>query len=190
MTKIAIPHIAKIYTQTLLLLAEDKDKIDKNTGILKIGKELQILKHMLDETPELLSILNNPSLLLKDRQSFLVKSMKACKISDIVIHWLLIIVRNNRINIIREIIIEFENQVLEKKGEQIIDIELSAKIEKDQRQKIIDMCNKELSAKLIFRWHQKPNLLSGIRIVIGHKVRDISLAGDLIRLRRVINFTG
>lgn len=187
MTNSAIPHIAKIYTQTLIMLAEDK--ADKNISSSKISQELQIIKHILNEFPQWQGMLNNPSILLQQRQDFLRKSLKACKISNVVINWMLVILKNKRINILQEIIIDFKNQMLAIKGEQIIDIESSAKVDKTQSKDIMDMCKKEISANLQFRWHHKPELLSGIRIIIGHKVQDLSLAGDLLRLRRELNFT-
>ncbi|MGX9340375.1 F0F1 ATP synthase subunit delta [Mycoplasma sp. 1573] len=157
---------------------------DEDNNLENIFNDFQAIDIAINENKEILKILKSYS--LEDEQKFKLIDDIMHNGQPILIDFLKVLVRNRTIGLTCDIFAKFQQMYYEKKNiEQGIiysTIKLSEQEIKDFEQKMTAKFNKNI----ILVNKLEPNLIGGIKIVIGDNVVDNSILAQLKKMKQTI----
>ena len=171
--------VARRYAKALFNFA-------KKAGKEELGRcstELGILAKAVASSPALEDVFRNPSFLIEEKRSVLVKLMEQTSISASVRNFCNILLDKGRLPYLKDIcsfyniILDVERGVI--RGELITAVEL-----KDQkRNKVQGQLAKQTSYKLELAYSVSPSILGGVVLKVGDQVMDASIKAQLSMLK-------
>jgi len=169
-------RIAKRYSKALFQLAIAQDKIDS------VYHDLQHISSLLSESDEFLRMLDNP--LIQSRvKNNLFAALFEDKVEPLTYNFLGFICDKKRINLLPLMILCFEEYVHDYKGILPAEIISLKRISDDQVQTINEYLSKKLTKTVIIRQTMDYTLLGGFIVRIRDTVIDLSVKGQLEKLR-------
>ena len=170
MSKISI--VAQNYAKAIFAVAK------KNGSINQIEQELNLFNNYF--SVDFAKELQNPTITKPDSTKIVEEIAKNLNLSNFVRDFLIIIIRNKRIDLFRQILVEFNR--LNKIEKNILEIKLisTAKIAKSHIDKIAAIFSKKYPNKaieIIELIDQK--ILGGLQIKIGSNLIDASLKNQI-----------
>lgn len=171
---------ARIYGESLLDVSEELGVTNQ------IQEELEALKGIFEENPELYAFYTSPKI-AKDAKKEVFKSVFDQKLSPVVINFLNLLIDKRRTVECFDIIRMFDSLVNEKKGivegvarvAKPLSDETVAKLEK----KLCDVTGKNIKLKVVV----DPAIVGGLRLKVGDSVIDTSVATQLREMKSSID---
>ncbi|MEN8906332.1 MAG: ATP synthase F1 subunit delta [Clostridiales bacterium] len=178
-----MPLVERRYAEALLKLSDRKVWIDKSLNNLK--NVVSIYKSCDD----LKLFLNSPKVKNIDKKEVMTKVL-AKKFDKKFINFIHLLIDKGRINILPTILNEYI--ILSNKAKNIMDIEIisSEKLTLDQTKKIETKFKKICNTSNI-KSNSKidKSLIGGVKIIVGDKIYDNSIKGQLLNLKNSLKFT-
>ncbi|MBL6621283.1 MAG: ATP synthase F1 subunit delta [Rickettsiales bacterium] len=165
--------IAKKYATAIFKLA-DKEK--KHDSILKDFKEIFAL---LQENEKLNKIIKNPYLNDKTKKQAVKIIAKNLNISDEVNNFLALLISKKRLNHISNIISEYQLIWQKNNNEQSCKIISANKLTTKEITEINEVLTNKFAKKIICTNIIDQEILGGVKIIIGSKMIDCSLANKI-----------
>lgn len=139
---------------------------------------------------ELLSVygffdmLKAPNIGKTEKKALLEKAL--VDFSKTFLHFLYVLIDNNRINEIKDIYNEFFKMVCKKNNIEIVDLYLAKEINDSAETEITIKIEKTLNKKIVIKKHIDPAIIGGIRIEFDGKVIDDSVINQFIKIKSLL----
>ena len=174
-------RIASRYGKALFQLAKEQGNVDR------ILDDLLWLEQVIAGSAELCTILSNPLIRGEDKAKIITNIGKDT-MDDLTCRFVELLCRKRRSEIIREVIRQYENYVLDLKGIMKSKIISAVALNDEQSEKIKKRIS-QLTGKTV-RLEQDVNkdLIGGFIIKLEDKVIDLSIRGQLEVLRKQLIF--
>jgi F-type H+-transporting ATPase subunit delta len=176
---VAVAH--RTYARSLFEAAVEKDRIDR------VHEELSDFVAMVQEVPELHSLLENPE--VDSRAKMAVLEQLLAEADELVRNFLLLLAEKGRAGELAEIAREFEALVAKAKG--ILDVELTTAVELSEEEfdQLVQRIGKSSGREVRASRHVDPGLVGGLVLEVGSRRLDASIRGRLQRLRQELSTT-
>lgn len=170
--------VANRYAVALFQLAKEKNLLEP------MEKELQLLKAVFSETPELKKVLEHPKVSLKQKKELLEKGFQN-SISAHVFHTLELLLERNRIDILESLIDKVQDLAYEERNVASAKVYTVKPLSGDVKAELATTFAKKVGkSELIIDNIVDSELIGGIKIRIGNRIFDGSIKGQLDRLER------
>lgn len=172
--------IATRYAKSLIGLANEGGL---NYGVLH--QNLQNVKEILSLTSELYDTLCNPVISINDKED-LIGCIFANDTDETIRNFLKLLVKENRFNLIYEIIKIYDNML--DKINNISKVEVLSAIELDDnlKEQIKNKLGEILKKEIIVNYNTDKSIMAGLVYKIGDNIFDTSLKGKLDKFKKAI----
>lgn len=161
------------YVEALYDLAKNDE--EKN----KFEQGLNDIATIFDSNEEFKKLLLDPRI-AKEVKLDVIKEVLPEYSEEVFINFLQLLIQEKRINLLKDIAIEYENKNRSSKKELAIKIIVAKPIEEEQIGQIIEKYKKMYDVNTIqYEIEIDENLLGGIKIVVGNTIYDGSVATQL-----------
>jgi len=150
-------------------------------------KELSAFSELLDKHPSLKDILFNP-FLPKSRKILITRELLTGKaVEEKAVRLILLLVENNRLELLPEILKAFPEMWNEEKGVHAFEVASVVPLSDDQKKKLKEKLERLEKGPVILKYRIEPGLVGGLWIKRKNIVYDISIKGSLMRLQEIIS---
>jgi F-type H+-transporting ATPase subunit delta len=170
-------RIANRYSKALFQLAREEGKEDQ------VLADLQHIADVIKASFALQDLLNNPIIRGDLKATSLMKVFKN-HIDELTARFLILLCRKRRSNQLLEVIRQYENDVYTFKGIIKSTIISAVKLEKEQVEKIISRISDLTGKTIILAQEVDRHLIGGFIIKLEDTLIDLSIRGQLERLRK------
>ena len=172
--------IATRYAKSLIGLANEDGL---NYGVLH--QNLQNVKEILSLTSELYDTLCNPVISINDKED-LIGCIFANDTDETIRNFLKLLVKENRFNLIYEIIKIYDNML--DKINNISKVEVLSAIELDDnlKEQIKNKLGEILKKEIIVNYNTDKSIMAGLVYKMGDNIFDTSLKGKLDKFKKAI----
>ncbi|UOE93943.1 F0F1 ATP synthase subunit delta [Alkalihalobacillus sp. LMS39] len=170
--------VANRYAVALFQLAKEKGLVQQ------IETELQLVKEVVGNTPEMMTVLLNPKVRVEEKQN-IVKTGFGQNVSELVMHTLLLLVERKRVEALVPLVDEYK--LLSYQEQNVAEAKVYSAYPLSEQEKTdlsVLFAQKVGKSKLIIENIIDKNLIAGITIRIGDRIYDGSVKGQLTRLER------
>ncbi len=176
----ASPIIALRYAGALFEVADERRALDQTAG------DLQTLKQLLNDNPELRAALQNPTFDGVQQGRAITEIARAAGVSWILLHFLGVLAKNRRLFALDAIADAYLAELAKRRGEMTVDVSAARTLTEDQAARLTENLNLALAAKVRLNKKVDPSLLGGLVIKIGSKLIDSSIRTKLVGLERIM----
>lgn len=167
--------IAARYAVALFDLAEEQDQLDTYHEQLLWIKQVFLDDHVYQ-------FFSSVKIDRSDKKKVLTTILKN-QVSEYLMNFLMILVEKNRMSLIRSIADEYHLLINKHNNIQEGVVYSIRKLTEKEHAKIEESVGQRLNSKVILKNYINPNLLAGVRIIIGDTVIDASMQSKLNQLK-------
>lgn len=171
-TELKTDSIGRVYAQSLLDLAQEQDQVDA------LAEQMQQLLPVLDEDGELDRMMDNPSIGQAERKQ-IVKRVFEGKVSDLLYRFIQVIADKDRLDSLPQIVAGFLILVAEHRGQLEVEAFVASKLDPATAERVAKTIGEHLGKQVTLRQHVDESLIGGLKIKIGDRLIDASVASQL-----------
>ena len=176
MKKISNTKIASTYANALFEAAQEKN------NLAVVFDDVLKLKKLLSDNDEFIKYMVNPLYAETDKASVLAEVVSKLDVSEVLSECLLVMNNNHRLNVIKETLKAFVHLYYEKQNIAEVEVDSAKKLSVQQLKKLTEVLEKNLSQQVVIIQNICPELMGGLRVRVGSKMFDDTLAAKLNRL--------
>lgn len=177
--------VAQTYARSLMELAEEAG----GEVPAQIGDELGQLVGLLDEHPDLAALFANPGIHARRRARSIEAIFKG-RLSDLLYRFLQVLNDKGRLGYLAAVRTAFDQMLKARRGEIDVDLYTAHPLEQSQIATIRERLSQSLGRTALVSSHVDPSLIGGLRIRIGDRLLDGSVATQLQQLNRQLKARG
>lgn len=175
--------LEQTYARALLEMVDEQ----LSGAIDEIAAELQQLLDLTQSEPELVQLISTRTMSASDRAGVITRVFKG-RITDLVYHFLLTVNEKNRLDQLQGIIRAFVAMAQDRKGMIEADAYVATMLNDEGVQRISSGVGNVIGKQVLLRQHVDPALIGGLKLRIGDRLIDGSVATQLkIMRQRMIN---
>jgi F-type H+-transporting ATPase subunit delta len=167
---------ARIYAETLLELALDKNALDRMAG------EVEILRAALRETPHLRAFLTSPRIEAAKKRAALRAALRD-RLSEETLRFLEVVIDRDRQELLPEILQAFAARVSELRNEQLLEVASAIPLDEPLRERVRETFARATGRRIVLRERVDPELMGGMVAQIDDTRIDGSVRARLEGLR-------
>lgn len=167
--------LAQIYAESLFELARDADQIEA------VAEELGGVMEIARNDAGFNEFLASRTVTTESREASLRKILDA-RVSDLTLRFLLLLNAKGRLSHLPAIAAAFDRRVQDALGRVEVDVYTAEPMETEQRDSVGERIASKLGKQIALHTYVEPAMLGGIKIRMGDRLIDDSLA---TRLRRI-----
>lgn len=171
--------IAKRYALAFFDLAQEKKYIDR------VYQDILTLLENIDLSPELNNFLQSSSLTFEKSQSLLETLFKN-HIDALTLQFLYFLAGHDRLDILKEISLEFEKLYFEYKEIVKVKITSARELKKEQSEAIAQRLKSRFSKDIHYEVEIDPGLIGGFKVQAGDVIYDFSVRNQLDKFKKQI----
>lgn len=171
--------IEKVYARSLLELAESSAQVEQ------IREELSELTRLLDAEPGLRDLLGSRMVSAAERHTSLERLFKG-NISDLLYRFLQVVNDKGRLNLLAPIALAYGKLVDEQQGLVDVDVYVATRLNDAESRRVTEGLSKALNRRVTMHQSVDETLIGGMKIRVGDKLIDASVATQLRRMREQI----
>lgn len=178
--------IAKVYAKSLFELCEQaggRDKAEETLG------ELENILEIARENPTFSEFLATRVIPVESRDKSLVSILEG-KASDLSLRFLRLLNRKGRLGHLPPIVASFETLVQDAFGRVEVDLYTADALDESAKSAFRDTLAAKLGKDIILHTYTEPSMLGGVKLRIGDRLVDDSLATQISRMRDRLNTDG
>lgn len=168
--------VARRYAEAFFAIAQEKDQIDK------LQQELELVVDTIEEVDNFKEYLNHLLVPAKEKKEIIVKIFGE-KLSQLTLNFLFVIIEKRREAYIGLIAEEFKNMADESRNIAKAELIAAKEISDDEIKVLADKLSASTGKTVRLRQTVDPALIGGIKIRIGDRVIDGTVAKKLEILR-------
>lgn len=168
--------VSRVYAQALLELAQAKGEVDS------VAEEAGGLMALLGDA-DLKRLLYGRALSSAQRGGVVEQLFKG-KVSDVLYRFIQVVNRKERLSALPGILSAFLSRVSEARGELDVDVYVAEALAGDAGQAVADSIGGAMGKKVQLREHVDPELIGGLKVRVGDRLIDGSVATQLRIMRR------
>lgn len=137
----------------------------------------------LISSPDLKAFLENPIVSRLDKND-VIRQVFVNNVSNVVFNFLVLLVENNRFNILETVVAEYSNKM--NKINNIVKAKVISAVElaESMKSRLIEKLEYKISKKVIANYEIKPEIIAGLVIEINDKTIDTSLKTKLNSIKK------
>lgn len=170
-------RVARRYAQALFATALEQGIVESVQG------DIEVACATLDDVPEARAIIENPCVAVQAKQRAVDLVLRGV-VSDLLVDFLHLLVRRGRGSALPAVREEYARLRHEHQGTAIADVVSAVPLEPAEVAALTDALSRATGKRIEPRLAVAPELLGGVRVVVGDRVWDGSVRNALERLRR------
>lgn len=170
---------ARRYAAAAFDLARDRQAIDRT------GKDLQAVRDAVYSDPDTKEFFLSPVVDRKQKERVLADAFSG-KVDEIALHLALLLVRKRRESLLAEIVRQYGVLQMRSRGAEPLTITSARLLTAEQLSQVVTRLEKVYGKKFDVEQRVDPNLIGGIRIMMGDRRIDGSVEGRLEQLARTL----
>ncbi len=174
-----IESIHKTYARALVELAEEKGVLEE------VADQVIELAEVLRKQHQLRRLLTSPGLAADERDRIVDNIFKG-RVNELIHRFLLMLSRKNRLALAPGIIFAFKQVYDELHGALEVEAYTAREMHGGEVDRLSASLGEALGRKVVVRPHRDPSLIGGLKLRVGDKLIDATVATRLKRLRRRI----
>ncbi len=175
--KVNIKELARRYTTAVFDLAKSTNSLNA------IAKDLEKLEDLIKSEASIQKFLTSPVVSETEQTSVVREIGKSQGFNSLTVNFLLIIVRNGRLQYLREIAKAFRERIAEENGEIRVEVISAQKLSPTQVKQVAEDLSVKTGKKVMLDESVKPEIIGGLIIKIGSKMFDFSIKSRLNKLK-------
>ena len=136
------------------------------------------------EYNQFLELLKAPNIKKEEKKEILKKTLKNFDVTFL--HFLFVIIDNNRINDLNQIYDCYYKMVLKSNNEELVDIYLPKEISEKELESLKNKLELKFNKKLVIRVHIVSKLIGGMRIEYDGKSIDETVLKEFIKIKSLL----
>ncbi len=166
----------RIYARSLLALAQESGQLDA------IEAQCVELSRWLNEHPQAMSLLSNQMLGVAERAGTVERLFRG-RVSDLLLRFLLVMNRKGRLDRLQGVLDAFGHELLAIRGIVEVEAHVATPLDPSQAQAVAQRLSATLGREVLLHQKLDPELIGGIKLRIGDRLVDGSVAAQLRQLR-------
>lgn len=173
--------VSRVYAQALLELGQAKGQTDA------LAEEAGELLGLLGREPDLDRLLSSRALNSSQRSGVIERLFKG-KTSDVLYRFIQVVNRKDRLGSLAGILATYRGLVSQARGELDVDVYVAEALSDDASRDVAESIGRAMDKRVHLRQHVDPELIGGLKVRIGDRLIDGSVATQLrIMKRRLID---
>lgn len=175
-----VHRVAQRYAKALFMIATDEQSAES------VHRDILYIQSVLHHSRELSSLLRNP-IINPNKKIRILTEIFGKNVEDIIIKFLVFIVKKNRENILPNIISEFIAMYNE--ANNLIEVEIISAhtLTEQSKQEILESISNRLKKTVIPKYYINPKIIGGIQLKFGDYLYDASLKKQLAILNSILS---
>lgn len=173
--------VSKKWAKALIELASE----DENLSLEEVLSDLKSVAETIEASEELSNVINNPSISTEEKQIVICKLFQD-KIKPIVYNFLFVLNLKKRMDIIGDILIEFEKEMEDLKNIVRVDITSAIDLSEDRKANIKERIAEKLHRDVKVSWGVDEDIIAGLIFNIDDTVVDNSIRHKLDTISSII----
>jgi F-type H+-transporting ATPase subunit delta len=169
--------LTKRYTQGLINSVKDEAEFSA------LSREISDFSELLQSHKELKDALSSPLLPLSKKKQIAEEILVKKSVAEKTLRFILLVVKNMRIELLPEIVESLPEAWNEKKGVSTLEVASVVPLSDRQKKKLQEKLMKLEKRKVSLKYRIDPELIAGLWIRRGNIVYDVSLKGSLVNLK-------
>ena len=178
------PELAKRYAKALFALAVD------NRSQEKVFNDLRAIGEIFAKDKETHEFLVSPMITPSQKEDVLKKVLSDKGVSKEVVETILLLARNERLNVFQDLVHAFESEIDGSNGVIRGTVRSASVLAPEERQRIEQTVEKYLSKKVIMTYTVDPTVIGGLVAQVGSYTFDDSIAAHLVRMNEELKSRG
>jgi F-type H+-transporting ATPase subunit delta len=172
--------IARLYADALMGAVGNPDEAARVAG------ELEAAVALLGREADLRGFFEHPGVAV-DAKRQVVREAFASRVSHVTLNFLQLLVDKRRFGVLPEITAAFRDRVAALRGEVEAVVQASRPLGDGEMASLARALGRQSGGRTVrVRAELRPDLLGGVRVVLGDRVLDGSVRGNLVRLRSTL----
>lgn len=171
--------VARRYAVAVFQLADEQRAVDA------VGRDLHVLTDAVYEDQTTKGFFLSPVIDRKEKEQVLAAAF-AGKAHDVAMHTVLLLVRKRRESLLSEIVRQYDALQLQARGEEPLTVTSAKQLSVDELRSLVGRLEKLYGKKFSVTQTVQPNLIGGVRIMMGDRRIDGSVEGRLEELTRTL----
>jgi F-type H+-transporting ATPase subunit delta len=174
--------VARVYAQSLFELAQDTGGREK---ILEVADELEQVVELARSDAQFASFLDSP-VVDTQRRGASIRSIFKDRVTDLVLRFMLVLNTNQRLGHLDAVHSAFVELVYDAIGQVEVDVWTAVPMSAETRQAVTDGLKSMLGKDPVVHAYVDASILGGLKIRVGDKLIDGSIAARLRQLEQSI----
>ncbi len=171
--------VARRYAGAIFSLAKDAD------SITAVKTDLHVVKTVLDSDDSARRFFRSPVIDRKEKAAIVERAFGSLNV--IALHSVLLLVRKRREAIFDEIVAQYDLLEERSRGASPLRIETARELDPGELRELVDRLGRRFQTTFEVTQTVDPGLIGGVRITMGDKQIDGSVAGRLDDLARMLS---
>ncbi len=176
--------MARRYSTALFELSEEA----KATDI--VLSDLIAFAKLIGGNGELVKFVKSPVVAIEEQLNVVKEICAKSSANTLTANFLALVTKNARLNAIEEIILAFQQQVAQARGEVVAQVVTATELAQVQSEELTQMLEKTLGKKVQLELNVDPAILGGLVVRVGSKMIDTSIRTKLENLKIAMREVG
>ena len=171
--------LARRYALAIFSLASEGDAVER------IGRDLRAILDGFDKSPEAKRFFESPVVAREDKERAFLATFKG-RVDPIALHALLLIVRKRRERMLGEIVAEYAKLEQRARGTEPLLVTSAEALRAEDLRSLVGRLERLYGKRFEVTQEVNPALIGGVRVTVGDKRFDGTVAGRLAELSRTL----
>ena len=171
--------LARRYATAVFALASDAGVVSR------VGDDLAAILKAIDEDAVTKGFFVAPIIDRKEKERVFLATFEG-KVHDVALHTLLLLVRKRRESLLSSLVAEYRKLEMHARGAEPLTVTSAKPLAEDDLQTLVGRLERIYNKKFDVHVHVDPSLIGGVRIMMGDRRIDGSVAGRLEELSRTL----
>jgi F-type H+-transporting ATPase subunit delta len=170
---------ARRYAAAIFQLASERNAVES------VGRDLHAIAEALYEEESARGFFLSPVVERSEKERVLAQAFDG-KADEIALHSLLLLVRKRRERLLQEIVRQYDAMQLQARGEEPLTITSARPLTRDEQRALVAKLERIYGRKFDVRQQVDPELIGGVRVLMGDRRVDGTVEGRLSELARTL----
>ena len=171
--------LARRYATAAFQLAQETNRVKG------VQHDLHTFVEALNADEDVRKFFRSPVVDRREKEAIVAQAF--AKLDPIALHTILLLVRKRRENLVEEIVAQFDVLEREARGAQPLQITTARPLSKAQLDEIVQRLAAKFATTFDVTQSVDPNLIGGVRIMMGDRLVDGTVAGRLDDIARLLS---
>ena len=153
----------------------------------RMSAELGSLLEMMNGTPELKKVWENPSIPAEQKRSLLDAIVGRAGFSKQVRNFVAVMIDHHRVPVLPQAALEFRAEINRRQGFVDAEITSARALADDERRELEERIGQSIGSRIRAQYSTDPKILGGTMVRIGSTIYDGSVLGQLQRIREKLS---
>ncbi len=174
-----ISTLERNYARALLELADEA----KGSALDEIDAEARQLLAMIEREPDMLRLMSVRTLSVHERGQIIERMLKG-RIGDSLHRFIQVVNQKNRLEFLPGMLRALSLLIEERRGIVEIDAYVAAQMDENAQQQVAQSIGQALGKQVVMHQHVDPALIGGLKLRVGDRLIDGSVATQLRMMRQ------